>query len=66
MEFAVGRSVVKNLPVNAGDMDLIPGPGTSLGEGDGNPLRCCSLVNPRDRGTWWATVHEVPKESDMT
>ena len=66
MEFAVGGSVVKNLPVNAGDMDLIPGPGTSLGEGNDNPLQCSSLVNPRDKGGWWATVHGVAKESDMT
>ena len=22
--------------------------------------------NPMDRGAWWATVHEVAKESDMT
>ena len=22
--------------------------------------------NPKDRGSWWATVHEVAKESDMT
>ena len=31
-------SVVKNLPVNAGDAGLISGSGRSLGEGDGNPL----------------------------
>ena len=24
------------------------------------------MGNPTDRGTWWATVHEVTKESDMT
>ena len=29
-----GGSVVKNLPANAGDMRLIPGPGT-FGEGNG-------------------------------
>ena len=66
MEFVVGDSVVKNPPVNAGDMDLIPGPGTSLGEGNDNTLQCSSLANPRDRGAWWATVHGVTKESDMT
>ena len=31
-------SVVKNLPVNAGDAGLIPGLGRSPGEGNGNPL----------------------------
>ena len=36
----LGRSVLKNLPANAGDMgsDLIPGSGRSSGEGNGNPL----------------------------
>ena len=24
-------------------------------------LQCSSLENPRDRGTWWATVHGVAK-----
>ena len=24
------------------------------------------LGNPTDRGAWWATVHGVPKDSDMT
>ena len=24
------------------------------------------LENPMDRGAWWATVHGVIKESDMT
>ena len=31
--------VVKNLPVNAGDTDSIPGLGRSPGEGSGNPLQ---------------------------
>ena len=26
------------------------------GEGNGNPLRCSCLENPRDRGAWWAAV----------
>ena len=37
MSFPCG-SVVKNLPANAGDLDLIPGIGRSPGEGNGNPL----------------------------
>ena len=45
-------SVVKNLPVNAGDTGLIPGPGRSSGEGNGNPLQCSCLGNPMDRGAW--------------
>ena len=29
------------------------------GEGNGNPLQCSCLVNPRDRGAWWAAVYGV-------
>ena len=32
-----------------------------VGEGDGYPLQYSCLENPMDRGTWWATVHEVAK-----
>ena len=32
-----------------------------IGEGNGNPLQCSCLENPRDRGVWWATVYEVPQ-----
>ena len=49
---------------NAGDerdLGLIPGSGTSLGEGNGSPLQYSGLENPRDRGAWWATVHGVTK-----
>ena len=30
-----------------------------IGEGNGNPLQCSCLQNPRDRGTWWAAVYGV-------
>ena len=33
-----GGSVVKNLPVNVGDVGLNPESGRSPGEGNGNPL----------------------------
>ena len=58
-------SVVKNLSAHAGDVGLIPGPGRSPGEGNGNPLQYSCLGNPMDRGAGWATVHGVT-ESDMT
>ena len=29
------------------------------GEGDGNPLQCSCLENPRDGGAWWAAVYGV-------
>ena len=30
-----------------------------IGEGSGNPLRCCCLENRRDRGAWWAALYGV-------
>ena len=30
-----------------------------IGEGNGNPLQCSCLENPRDRGPWWAAVYGV-------
>ena len=41
-----GDAVVKNLSTNAGDSDLISGPGRCPGEGNGNPLQCSCLGNP--------------------
>ena len=29
------------------------------GEGNGNPLQCFCLENPRDRGAWWAATYVV-------
>ena len=63
MGFPVAQ-VVKNLPANAGDardMGLIPELGRYPEEGNGNPLQYSSLVNPMDRGAWWAKVHEATK-----
>ena len=45
--------MIKNLPVNAGDMDSIPRLGRSPGEGNGNLPEYCCLGNPMDRGAWW-------------
>ena len=30
-----------------------------IGEGNGNPLQCSCLKNPRDGGAWWAVVYGV-------
>ena len=61
-----GGAVVKSPPASAGDESSILGSGRSPGEGNGNPLQYSCLGNPMDRGDWWATVHGVTKESDMT
>ena len=61
-----GGSVVKNMPANAGDSSLSPGSGRCPGEGNDSPLQYSCLENPMHRGAWWAVVHRVTKESDMT
>ena len=56
-----GGLAVKNPPANAGNMGLSPRLVRSPGEGNGNPFQYSCSGNPMDRGAWWATVHEVPK-----
>ena len=58
-------SVVKNLPVNAGDVGSVPGLGRFPGEGNGTPLQYSCLENPMDRGAWWAPVYGITKELGM-
>ena len=56
--------VVKNLPVNAGDVrdvGSIAGSGRSPGGGHSNPLQYSCLENPMDKGACQATVHGVAK-----
>ena len=67
-------SVCKESACNVGYPGLIPGSGRSpgkgnglyfhsslscTGEGNGNPLQCSCLENPRDGGAWWAAVYGV-------
>ena len=58
--------MAKNPPAMQINTGSIPGLGRSLGGGNGNPLQYSCLGNPVDRGAWWATVHKVSRESDMT
>ena len=44
-----GVSVVKNLPVNAGDTGSISGSGRFPGEGNGNPIQYSCLGNLIDK-----------------
>ena len=56
--------MVKNLHVKAGDIrdaDL----GRSPRERNGKLLQYSCLENPKDRGSWWVTVHGVAA-SDLT
>ena len=52
-------SMSKESACNAGDtedMGLIPGSGTSLEEGNGNPLQYSCLGNTMDREAWQAHI----------
>ena len=48
------------------DVGSIPRLGGFPGGGNDNLLQHSCLENPIDRGAWWATVHRVSKELDMT
>ena len=32
-----------------------------IGEGNGNPLQCSCLENPKDGGAWWAAIYGVAR-----
>ena len=49
----------KESACHAGDLGSIPGLGRFPGEGNGNPLQCSCLQNPRDGAAWQAAVHGV-------
>ena len=34
-----------------------------IGEGNGNPLQCSCLENPRDGRAWWAAIYRWPPEN---
>ena len=59
-------SVIKNLPANAGDEDLIPGLGRSPGKGNGNPLQYSCLENSMDEKSLVGYSPQGHKESDTT
>ena len=54
-----GGSDDKESTCNVGDLDLIPGLGRSLGEGNGYPFQYSCLGNPMDRGAWQSTADGV-------
>ena len=33
----------------------------ALDEGNGNPLQCSCLENPKDKGAWWAAIYGVAR-----
>ena len=66
LSFFLGDSDGKGSTCSAGDLDLIPGPGRSPGEGNGYPLQYSCLDISTERGAWQATAHGSGKESETT
>ena len=50
----VGHNWVTSLPLFTFHFSL-----SCIGEGNGSPLQCSCLENPRDSGAWWAAVYGV-------
>ena len=61
-----GGSDGKESPCNAGDPGLIPGSGKIPWRRKWQHTPVFLLGESLDRGAWWATVHAVAKELDMT
>ena len=36
-----------------------------IGEGNGSPLQCSCLENPRDGGAWWAAVYGAAQQQQI-
>ena len=56
-----GGSDGKESVCNAGDTGLIPGSGSSPGEGNGNPLQYSCLENSMNREALWASPWSCKK-----
>ena len=57
---AVSGNVHMNLAMNSSIITIyLLCPHWCFGEGNGNPLQCSCLENPRDRGAWWAAIYGV-------
>ena len=57
----LGGSDGKSSACNVGDPCLIPGSGSSPGEGNGSPLQWSCLENSMNREAWQFTVHGIAK-----
>ena len=69
LSLGIMELVVKNLPVNTGDIrdvGSIPGSRRSPGGGHGNPLQYSCLENPMDRGAWRSYSPRGCTELDTT
>ena len=58
------RSLVGCSPWGCEELDMterlhFPFSLSCIGEGNGKPLQCSCLENPRDGGAWWAAIYRV-------
>ena len=58
------RTLAWKIPWDRGELDMTERLHfhfslSCIGEGNGNPLQCSCLENPRNRGAWWAVVYGV-------
>ena len=53
------QSLRKTMPKNVQTTEQLHSSHTLAGEGNGNPLQCFCLENPRDGGARWAAVYGV-------
>ena len=60
-----GGSDGKESACSVGDLGLIPGLGSSPGEGNGNPLQYFCLENSMDGKAWQVTVPKSDKLEDV-
>jgi len=54
-----GLQSMGSLRVSTTDRLHFPFSLSCIEEGNGNPLQCSCLENPRDGGAWWAAVYGV-------
>ena len=56
---------VKNPPASV-EAGSIPGSGRSPGAGTANPLQYSCLGDTMDRRAWWATVHGLQSQTQLS
>ena len=59
MEEPVGLQSMRSLELDMTEQLHFQFSLSCIGEGNGNPLQCSCLENPRDGGAWWAAVYGV-------
>ena len=59
MEEPVGLQSMRSLELDTTEQLHFQFSLSCIGEGNGNPLQCSCLENPRDGEAWWAAIYGV-------